>query len=163
DLARFGRALSHHDTLRGGTSLAMSTEHSIDGLVPGETIYSPNFAAPVDPRAATWRSVLASRIPPAIGEEIDQYENQLELRKQGKLDDKVFAELRLRRGAYGQRYDNGRRYDGVKTQDIPFPRRGLTKGPETEFDAPGMQRIKIPFGKLTAEQIEVLADCAEEY
>src|SRR5215831_6514433 len=112
---------------------------------------------------SSWRESLAAKIPPAVAEEIDQFENQMELRKAAKLDEKVFAELRLRRGAYGQRYDNGRRYDGVKTQEIAFPRRGLTKGPETEFDAPGMQRIKIPFGQVTAEQLEVLADCAEEY
>ena len=111
----------------------------------------------------TWKQILGSGIPAHMGQEIDQYENQMELRKQGKLEEKVFAELRLRRGAYGQRYDNGHRSDGVQTQEIPFPRRGLTKGPDTEFDAPGMQRIKIPFGKLTVEQLEVLADCAEEY
>lgn len=112
---------------------------------------------------SSWREVLAAKIPPAVAEEIDLFENQMELRKAGKLEEKVFAELRLRRGAYGQRYDNGKRYDGLRTQEIPFPRRGLTKGPDTEFDAPGMQRIKIPFGKLTAEQLEMLADCAEEY
>ena len=111
----------------------------------------------------TWREVLASRLSASLAEEIDQYENQMLLRKQGKIEEKVFAELRLRRGAYGQRYDNGKRYDGTQTQEIPYPRRGLTKGPETEWDAPGMQRIKIPFGKLTAEQVEVLAECAEEY
>ncbi|HEY7393420.1 MAG TPA: nitrite/sulfite reductase [Gemmatimonadaceae bacterium] len=111
----------------------------------------------------TWKEELASRIPSSVAEEIDAFENQMELRKAGKIEEKVFAELRLRRGAYGQRYDNGRRHDGVQTQDIPFPRRGLTKGPDTEFDAPGMQRIKIPFGRVTAEQLEVLADCAEEY
>jgi sulfite reductase (ferredoxin) len=111
----------------------------------------------------TWRETLASKLPPNVAEEIDAFENQMELRKQGKLEEKVFAELRLRRGAYGQRYDNGKRYDGEKTQEIPYARRGLTKGPDTEWDAPGMQRIKIPFGKLTAEQLEVLADCAEEY
>lgn len=98
-----------------------------------------------------------------MAEEIDLFENQMELRKQGKLDEKVFAELRLRRGAYGQRYDNGKRYDGKQTQEIAFPRKGLTKGPDTEFDAPGMQRIKIPYGWMTAEQLEVLSDLAEEY
>lgn len=112
---------------------------------------------------SSWREALAARIPSAVTEEIDLFERQMELRKAGKLDEKVFAELRLRRGAYGQRYDNGTRYDGLRAQEIPFPRRGLTKGPETEFDAPGMQRIKIPFGKLSAEQLEVLAECAEEY
>ena len=113
--------------------------------------------------ADSWKELLADRIPAAMAEEIDAYENQIRLRKEEKLDEKVFAELRLRRGAYGQRYDNGQRYDGIRTRDIPFPRRGLTKGPETEFDAPGMQRIKIPFGKVSAEQLEALADCAEEY
>ena len=113
--------------------------------------------------ADSWKELLGDRIPAAMAEEIDAYENQIQLRKEEKLDEKVFAELRLRRGAYGQRYDNGQRYDGTRTRDIPFPRRGLTKGPETEFDAPGMQRIKIPFGKVSAEQLEVLADCAEEY
>jgi sulfite reductase (ferredoxin) len=111
----------------------------------------------------SWKDVLAAQMPPAMAEEIDLFENQMQLRKQGKLEDKVFAELRLRRGAYGQRYDNGKRYDGVETQEIPFPRRGLTKGPDTEWDAPGMQRIKIPYGRVTVEQLEVLADCAEEY
>ena len=77
------------------------------------------------------------------------YETQLELRKLGKIDEKLFAETRLRRGAYGQRYDNGQRYDGVKTQQLKFPASPLTKGPDTFWDAPGMQRIKIPFGGLT--------------
>jgi sulfite reductase (ferredoxin) len=98
-----------------------------------------------------------------MAEEIDTFENQMALRCQGKLEDKVFAELRLRRGAYGQRYDNGFRHDGEKTQEIPFPHRELTKGPETKWEAPGMQRIKVPYGGLTAEQMEVLADIAEEY
>ena len=112
---------------------------------------------------SSWSEALGDRIPSDVAEEIDVFENQMELRKSGKLEEKVFAELRLRRGAYGQRYDNGKRHDGFATREIPFPRRGLTKGPETEFDAPGMQRIKIPFGKLTAAQLESLADCAEEY
>ena len=33
----------------------------------------------------------------------------------------------------------------------------------TMWDAPGMQRIKIPFGGLNAGQLEVMADLAEEY
>ena len=88
------------------------------------------------------------------------------LRKQGKIEEKVFAETRLRRGAYGQRYDNGRRHDGITTQDLPYPRTDsvpLTKGPETCRDAPGMARIKIPFGASPPEQMEMLADLAEEY
>jgi sulfite reductase (ferredoxin) len=114
-------------------------------------------------QSSTWKEVLADQIPAAMAEEIDTFENQMELRRQGKLDEKVFAELRLRRGAYGQRYDNGFRHDGTKSQEIPFPHRELTKGPDTKWEAPGMQRIKIPYGGMTAEQMEVLADISEEY
>ncbi len=113
--------------------------------------------------ALTWKHVLADKMPPSWADEIDTFENQMELRRQGKLDEKVFAELRLRRGAYGQRYDNGYRYDGVESKEIPFPNKDLTKGPETKWEAPGMQRIKLPYGGMTAEQMEVLADIAEEY
>jgi sulfite reductase (ferredoxin) len=111
----------------------------------------------------SWKDTLADKIAPQLAHEIDEFETQMELRRQGTLDEKVFAELRLRRGAYGQRYDNGRRHDGEKSQDIPFPNLNLTKGPDTKWEAPGMQRIKIPFGGLNAGQMEALADVAEEY
>ncbi len=111
----------------------------------------------------TWKQVLADKMPSTLAAEIDDFETQMELRRQGKVDEKIFAELRLRRGAYGQRYDNGYRYDGEKTQEIFYPNDDLTKGPSTKWEAPGMQRIKIPFGGLTAEQMEALADVAEEY
>src|SRR6187401_1580547 len=100
-------------------------------------------------------------MPPLWAEQIDDFEAQIRLRKAGKIDEKVFAETRLRRGAYGQRYDNGLRHDGVTQQQLPYS--PLTKGPETFFDAPGMQRIKIPFGGVNPEQMRVLADLAEEY
>src|SRR3954454_10799116 len=108
-----------------------------------------------------WKDRLAERIPPQLGQEIDHYEAQIALRKLGKIDEKVFAETRLRRGSYGQRYDNGQRHDGIATQELGY--QPLTKGPNTFWDAPGMQRIKIPFGALSPEQMEVLADLAEEY
>ena len=86
-------------------------------------------------------------IPEAWGREIDIFETQIELRKKGKIEEKLFAETRLRRGAYGQRYDNGQRHDGETTQTLRVSRRASsTKGPITMWDAPGMQRIKIPFG-----------------
>jgi sulfite reductase (ferredoxin) len=88
---------------------------------------------------------------------------EIGLRKQGKLEERLFAETRLRRGAYGQRYDNGQRHDGKKVQEIAYPSGDLTKGPNTLWDAPGMQRIKIPGGGLNATQLETLADLAEEY
>ena len=111
----------------------------------------------------TWKSTLGTRIPEAWGREIDIFETQMELRKRGKIEEKLFAETRLRRGAYGQRYDNGQRHDGEKTQALVFPLKDATKGPSTLWDAPGMQRIKIPRGQLTADQLDVLAEVAEEY
>jgi len=110
-----------------------------------------------------WRTPLIEQMPPDLAREIDVFETEIELRKQGKLDEKLFAETRLRRGAYGQRYDNGQRYDGQKTQALNFPSGALTKGPNTVWDAPGMLRIKIPFGGLNARQLEVMAELAEEY
>ncbi len=110
----------------------------------------------------TWKEALKGKTDPAWEDEIDIFEGQIELRKQGKLDEKVFAETRLRRGAYGQRYDNGQRADGIAVRELAFPD-APTKGPDTVWDAPGMCRIKIPFGGVTPEQLEVLADCAEEY
>ncbi len=111
----------------------------------------------------TWKERLADQLPDDLGGEIDAFQSQIDLKKQGKIDEKLFAETRLRRGVYGQRYDNGHRHDGVAAQQIAFPSGELTKGPETMWDAPGMQRIKIPFGGLTPDQMDVLADVAEEY
>jgi sulfite reductase (ferredoxin) len=113
--------------------------------------------------ATTWREQLAGQVDASLTEEIDAFEAKLELRRQGRLEEKVFAESRLRRGVYGQRYDNGHRHDGIQTQTLNFPNGELTKGPETLWDAPGMQRIKIPFGGLNPRQMIVLAELAEEY
>src|SRR5215218_5472474 len=109
----------------------------------------------------SWRDRLQGELPPLWENQIDDFENQIRLRKAGRIDEKVFAETRLRRGAYGQRYDNGQRHDGFANKTLPYP--PLTKGPETYWDAPGMQRIKIPFGGLTPDQMIVLAELAEEY
>ncbi|MDX1383461.1 MAG: nitrite/sulfite reductase [Thermoanaerobaculia bacterium] len=111
----------------------------------------------------SWRETLGDRVPAELGEEIEVFETQLDLRRQGKIDEKIFAETRLRRGVYGQRYDNGFRHDGTESRRLEYPSQELTKGPSTVWDAPGMQRIKIPFGGLDADQLEVLADLAEEY
>ena len=113
--------------------------------------------------AISWKEKLAEQMPPNLIEEIDAFELQMQLRKVGKIDEKVFAETRLRRGAYGQRYDNGRRSDGITTQELQYPQSPLTKGPDTLWDAPGMHRIKIPFGGLNPAQMDVLAELGEEY
>src|SRR5499433_940045 len=115
------------------------------------------------PQAHTWKEALHGQLSADLEEEVNIYETQLALRQQGKIDERVFAETRLRRGVYGQRYDNGQRHNGVSVQQLNYPSEELTKGPQTMWDAPGMQRIKIPFGGLNPEQMEVLADLAEEY
>jgi sulfite reductase (ferredoxin) len=111
----------------------------------------------------TWEQKLAGAIEPQLAKEIDIFETEMTLRKQGKLEEKVFAETRLRRGVYGQRYDNGQRHDGTQSQKLQYPNGELTKGPETLWDAPGMQRIKIPFGGITPDQMDMLADVSEEH
>lgn len=110
-----------------------------------------------------WRESLAGQISGDMAAEIDVFESEIALRKQGRIEERVFAETRLRRGVYGQRYDNGHRYDGQTEQTLDYPSGDLTKGPETVWDAPGMQRIKIPYGGMDARQLEVMADLAEEY
>src|SRR5256886_2177130 len=110
-----------------------------------------------------WKEKLDGKMPEDLASEIDMFEPEITLRKQGKLEERLFAETRLRRGAYGQRYDNGQRNDGQKVQQLNFPSGALTKGPNTVWDAPGMQRIKIPAGGLNAAQLEVMAELAEEY
>ena len=113
-------------------------------------------------KALTWKEKLAGKMVPELAREIDIFEQQMKLRKQGKIDEKVFAETRLRRGIYGQRYDNGQRHDGKRVQKLKLPAE-VIKGPDTLWDAPGMMRIKIPFGGVTPEQLETLADLSEEY
>src|SRR5207302_628685 len=109
-----------------------------------------------------WQKELAGKMPDALAREIDIFETEITLRKQGKLEERLFAETRLRKGVYGQRYDNGQRHDGRKVQEMAYPSE-LTKGLNTMWDAPGMQRIKIPAGGLNAHQLETLAELAEEY
>jgi len=110
-----------------------------------------------------WKEHLSGRMPDHLEREIDVFENEIALRRQDKIDERVFAETRLRRGVYGQRYDNGQRHDGRTAQTLPYPNGKPSKGPTTIWDAPGMQRIKIPFGGVNASQLETLADLSEEY
>jgi sulfite reductase (ferredoxin) len=112
---------------------------------------------------ALWAKELSGKMPEHLAREVDIFEAEISLRKQGKLEERLFAETRLRRGVYGQRYDNGQRHDGKKVQQMTYPSGELTKGPHTMWDAPGMQRIKIPGGGVNAEQLETMAELAEEY
>ena len=91
-----------------------------------------------------WKDQLTGQIPEPLASELDVFEHEVALKKHGKIEDRVFAETRLRRGAYGQRYDNGQRNDGKAARALPYTS-GNFKGPNTVWEAPGMQRIKIPF------------------
>ena len=110
-----------------------------------------------------WKDKLGDQISEDLSRDIDIYETQLELKRQGKMTNELFGETRLRRGVYGQRYDNGQRFDGQTTQILEYPCGDLEKGVVTVWDAPGMMRIKIPFGGMASFQMDVLAELAEEY
>jgi sulfite reductase (ferredoxin) len=75
-----------------------------------------------------------AHLPQAAREEIDVFETELRRVQAGQMSEKVFLEFRLRHGVYGQRQD------GVQ-----------------------MQRIKIPMGVLTTDQMVGLANLTEEY
>ncbi|MCG9126543.1 sulfurtransferase TusA family protein [Candidatus Poribacteria bacterium] len=76
----------------------------------------------------------ASAIPSDVAREIEVYEIQLGRAQAGQVEEINFTEFRLRHGVYGQRDDRSQ-----------------------------MIRVKIPFGGLTADQLEMLADVAEEF
>ena len=75
-----------------------------------------------------------SAIPSDVAREIEIYEIQLGRVQAGQVEETLFTEFRLRHGVYGQRDDRSQ-----------------------------MIRVKIPFGGLTAVQLEMLADVAEEF
>lgn len=114
------------------------------------------------PSADIWKNALDKHVTDEFKEFIENFETDLFFKKQKKIEDKLFAETRLRMGAYGQRYDNAKRSNGKESVPIPFPG-DLTKGPDTAWHAPGMQRIKLPYGGLTPEQMYLFADLSEEY
>ena len=71
---------------------------------------------------------------PIVQQDIIELEKKIRLFKTGKLDEDRFKTLRLARGIYGQRQ-------------------------------PGVQmiRIKLPYGKVTAQQLRRISDVSEEY
>jgi sulfite reductase (ferredoxin) len=71
---------------------------------------------------------------PIVQKDIIDLERKIALFRDGKIDDERFRSLRLARGVYGQRQE------GVQ-----------------------MIRIKIPFGKVTSEQLVRIAKVSDEY
>ena len=76
--------------------------------------------SPKHSTGANWGERLFDEMPTGLREEIDVFAHQIALRSQGKLEEHLFAETRLRRGVYGQRYDNGERHDGQKKSHLPY-------------------------------------------
>jgi|TARA_B110000208_G_scaffold28871_1_gene37884 sulfite reductase (ferredoxin) len=71
---------------------------------------------------------------PIVEKDILELERKIQLFKEGKIDEERFRSLRLARGVYGQRQF------GVQ-----------------------MIRIKLPYGKVTSEQLHRIADVSDEY
>lgn len=71
---------------------------------------------------------------PIVEKDILELSRKIQLFKEGKIDEERFRSLRLARGVYGQRQE------GVQ-----------------------MIRIKLPFGKVTSEQLHRIADVSDEY
>ena len=71
---------------------------------------------------------------PIVQQDIIDLEKKIHLFREGKVDEERFRSLRLARGIYGQRQE------GVQ-----------------------MIRIKLPFGKLTSEQLLRICDVSEKY
>ncbi|SFW67614.1 sulfite reductase (ferredoxin) [Sinomicrobium oceani] len=71
---------------------------------------------------------------PVVEKDIIELERKIRLFREGKVDEERFRSLRLARGVYGQRQ-------------------------------PGVQmvRIKLPYGKVTGEQLHRIADVSDEY
>ena len=71
---------------------------------------------------------------PVVEKDILELERKIQLFHEGKIDEERFRSLRLARGVYGQRQL------GVQ-----------------------MIRIKLPYGKVTSEQLHRIADVSDEY
>jgi sulfite reductase (ferredoxin) len=71
---------------------------------------------------------------PIVQKDIIDLERKIQLFKEGKIDDERFRSLRLARGVYGQRQE------GVQ-----------------------MIRIKLPFGKVSSEQLVRITKVSDEY
>ena len=71
---------------------------------------------------------------PIVEKDIIELDQKIQLYQHGKIDEDGFRSLRLARGVYGQRQT------GVQ-----------------------MIRIKLPFGKLTSDQLHRIADVSDEY
>jgi sulfite reductase (ferredoxin) len=82
----------------------------------------------------SFRSELEDLSNPVVARDIVDLEKKIRLFQEGKIDSEKFRSLRLVRGIYGQRQQ------GVQ-----------------------MVRIKLPFGRITTQQLRRIADISDEY
>ncbi len=82
----------------------------------------------------SFRSELENLHRPVVARDIIDLEKKIRLFRNGEIDEEKFRSLRLVRGIYGQRQ-------------------------------PGVQmvRIKLPFGRITTQQLRCIADISDEY
>jgi sulfite reductase beta subunit-like hemoprotein/uncharacterized protein (UPF0332 family) len=82
----------------------------------------------------SFRTELEDLHNPVVEKDILELDKQIRLFRGGKIDEEKFRSLRLSRGVYGQRQS------GVQ-----------------------MVRIKLPFGRVTTQQLRRIADISDEY
>jgi sulfite reductase (ferredoxin) len=82
----------------------------------------------------SFRSELEDLNNPIVEKDILELADKIQLFREGKIDEEKFKSLRLARGVYGQRQQ------GVQ-----------------------MIRIKLPYGKITAQQLIRIADISDKY
>ena len=82
----------------------------------------------------SFRSEIEDINNPVVAKDIIDLGNKIKMYREGKMDDDKFRSIRLLRGIYGQRQ-------------------------------PGVQmvRIKLPFGRVSTQQIRRIADISDEY
>src|SRR5260370_16613556 len=59
-----------------------------------------------------WKSRLAGQMPPHLATELDIFENEIILKKQAKIEDRIFTHTLLRPAAYRHRHDTAQLPDG---------------------------------------------------
>ena len=70
----------------------------------------------------SWKEQLGDRIPDQLGGEVDLFEGQIALKKQGKIDDKIFAETPASPGCVrtALRQRPSRRWHRSEDVDVPL-------------------------------------------
>src|SRR5262245_35457857 len=108
------------------------------GTVPVESPFADNITAPTSQPGSLENPEVYVDLPghviPILEWEFDDFDNEAQKFLHGERDQAAFTGFRLKQGVYGQRQ------------------------PDVQ-----MIRIKLPFGGITPDQLDVLAEVAEQY